>query len=202
MVKLYVLALSAATASAFAPASPLATTRCRPIFRFFRVFSEWSSGVDPGSGAAYWYNEVTGESRWADEGDAGGQGQAAGYAQQGQGDGQQSSYMQATYDSPDPEEDGHLFFQAGDTIQVTQQGEPGGYWEGALNGQVGWFPSNYCVPADAQRSQHALEAAATMSNQYPRLSTQVKSTQPTFKTTDEYEQWLVQQESELFVMFM
>jgi hypothetical protein len=27
---------------------------------------------------------------------------------------------------------------------VLQQGEPGGWWEGALYDQVGWFPSSFC----------------------------------------------------------
>ncbi|XP_056312632.1 rho guanine nucleotide exchange factor 7b isoform X1 [Danio aesculapii] len=35
-----------------------------------------------------------------------------------------------------------LSFSKGDIIQVTRQ-EEGGWWEGALNGKTGWFPSNY-----------------------------------------------------------
>ncbi|KAM6985874.1 rho guanine nucleotide exchange factor 7a [Aplochiton taeniatus] len=35
-----------------------------------------------------------------------------------------------------------LSFSKGDIISVTRQ-EDGGWWEGALNGKAGWFPSNY-----------------------------------------------------------
>ncbi|KAI5618416.1 rho guanine nucleotide exchange factor 7 isoform X1 [Silurus asotus] len=35
-----------------------------------------------------------------------------------------------------------LCFNKGDIIQVIRQ-EDGGWWEGALNGKTGWFPSNY-----------------------------------------------------------
>ena len=35
-----------------------------------------------------------------------------------------------------------LTFNKGDIINVTRQ-EEGGWWEGALNGKTGWFPSNY-----------------------------------------------------------
>ena len=90
------------------------------------------------------------------------QGQTAGYAQQGQSgyaqqdqsgyaeQGQpyvqqqaQALYVQANYDFLNAEP-GQLSFRAGDFIQVTQQGPPGEWWGGALNGQVGWFPANYC----------------------------------------------------------
>ncbi|TGZ70621.1 hypothetical protein CRM22_003100 [Opisthorchis felineus] len=37
-----------------------------------------------------------------------------------------------------------LTFKKGDTISVTQQLD-GGWWQGSLNGVVGWFPSNYVV---------------------------------------------------------
>ena len=43
-----------------------------------------------------------------------------------------------------PQQEGELGFRAGDVIQVTQQGEAGGWWEGTLNGQAGYFPSNFC----------------------------------------------------------
>lgn len=35
-----------------------------------------------------------------------------------------------------------LSFSKGDIISVSRQ-EDGGWWEGSLNGQTGWFPSNY-----------------------------------------------------------
>ena len=64
---------------------------------------------------------------------------------QGQQQGQQELlwYVQAASDYADPET-GRLHFRAGDVIEVVQQGEPAGWWEGSLNGQVGWFPSNFC----------------------------------------------------------
>ena len=43
-----------------------------------------------------------------------------------------------------PQQEGELGFRAGDYIQVTQQGEPGGWWEGSLDGRMGWFPSSFC----------------------------------------------------------
>ena len=52
-------------------------------------------------------------------------------------------YVQATFDFTEPEAE-QLCFQAGDVIEVVQQGETAGWWEGSLNGQVGWFPSNFC----------------------------------------------------------
>jgi len=74
-----------------------------------------------------------------------GQAQQGGYGQQQQqpgGYGQQ--YVQAYYDMQGDPAQGQLSFRAGDTIQVTQAGEPEGWWEGSLNGQVGWFPSTFC----------------------------------------------------------
>lgn len=35
-----------------------------------------------------------------------------------------------------------LSFNKGDMISVSRQ-EDGGWWEGSLNGNKGWFPSNY-----------------------------------------------------------
>ena len=55
----------------------------------------------------------------------------------------QPLYVQASYDFPNPEP-GQLGFRAGDVIVVTQQGNPDDWWEGSLNGQVGWFPSTFC----------------------------------------------------------
>jgi hypothetical protein len=55
----------------------------------------------------------------------------------------QPLYVEALSDYAAQQED-DLAFRAGDVIQVTQQGEPGGYWAGSLNGQGGWFPSNLC----------------------------------------------------------
>ena len=37
-----------------------------------------------------------------------------------------------------------LSFRAGDVIQVLKQLDSG-WWDGIVNGQRGWFPSNYCV---------------------------------------------------------
>lgn len=65
--------------------------------------------------------------------------QASGQAPQASG----HVYVQALSDfvAQQPED---LGFRAGDVVTVTQQGESGAWWEGSLNGQVGWFPSNFC----------------------------------------------------------
>ena len=55
----------------------------------------------------------------------------------------QPLYVQAAFDFR-AEHEGDLGFRAGDIIEVTQQGELDGWWEGSLNGQIGWFPSSYC----------------------------------------------------------
>jgi len=55
----------------------------------------------------------------------------------------QPMYVQAAYDFHTPGQ-GELAFSAGDIIEVTQQGQPDDWWEGSLNGQVGYFPSNFC----------------------------------------------------------
>ncbi|TNN72758.1 Rho guanine nucleotide exchange factor 6 [Liparis tanakae] len=41
-----------------------------------------------------------------------------------------------------PNNEDELSFNKGDLIHVMRQ-EEGGWWEGALNGKTGWFPSNY-----------------------------------------------------------
>jgi hypothetical protein len=61
-------------------------------------------------------------------------------------------YVRALSDHPYPRP-GELGFRAGDAILLLQRGEPGGWWQGSLNGQAGWFPSNYCsAPHEAQQS--------------------------------------------------
>ena len=60
------------------------------------------------------------------------------------------SYVQALSDFT-PHHPGELGFRAGDIIQVMQPGETGGWWEGLLNGQAGWFPSNYCSAPQSSR---------------------------------------------------
>jgi hypothetical protein len=71
-----------------------------------------------------------------------------GYAQQ-----TTPAYVQAEFDFPNPAA-GQLRFRTGDVIEVTQQGEPDGWWVGMLNGQVGDFPSNFCsAPYYAQQTQ-------------------------------------------------
>ena len=75
-------------------------------------------------------------------------GQQGQYQQQPQqpqqnGLGQPQLYVEATYDFSSPDTQA-LTFRAGDIIQVTQRGNPNDWWAGSLNGQLGWFPSNYC----------------------------------------------------------
>jgi len=68
--------------------------------------------------------------------------QQSGYQQGGVGQNQRY-YVQATCDYA-AEQAGYLGFRLGEVIEVLQQGEPGGWWEGALYDQVGWFPSSFC----------------------------------------------------------
>ncbi|XP_057205047.1 rho guanine nucleotide exchange factor 6 isoform X2 [Triplophysa rosa] len=52
-----------------------------------------------------------------------------------------------------------LSFSKGELIHVTRQ-EDGGWWEGALNGKTGWFPSNYVrevKPCDKPISPKAIK---------------------------------------------
>ncbi|CAL8072571.1 unnamed protein product [Calicophoron daubneyi] len=50
-------------------------------------------------------------------------------------------FVQALYDYTRKHTD-ELSFKRGDVLAVSQQLD-GGWWEGSLNGVVGWFPSNY-----------------------------------------------------------
>lgn len=52
-------------------------------------------------------------------------------------------FMQALYDY-NPDDKKELSFRANDLIQVITQLECG-WWDGAINGVRGWFPSNYCM---------------------------------------------------------
>ncbi|KAM6999763.1 rho guanine nucleotide exchange factor 6 isoform 2-T2 [Tautogolabrus adspersus] len=51
------------------------------------------------------------------------------------------SLVKARFNFKQNNED-ELSFNKGDLILVTRQ-EEGGWWEGSLNGKMGWFPSNY-----------------------------------------------------------
>lgn len=73
----------------------------------------------------------------------GGYGQQGGYDQQYA---QPVGYVRANYDMDGDPAQGQLSFRAGDVIEVLQHGDPDGWSEGSINGQVGWFPSNFCVP--------------------------------------------------------
>lgn len=44
---------------------------------------------------------------------------------------------------PHPSPKGDLGFRQGDVVQVVEQ-RADGWWKGSLNGQLGWFPSNFC----------------------------------------------------------
>jgi len=69
-------------------------------------------------------------------------------------------YVRALYDY-DADDRTSLSFRQGDTIQVITQ-LASGWWDGIINGERGWFPSNYCVvvtgPEDAlaRNSQQSL----------------------------------------------
>lgn len=52
-------------------------------------------------------------------------------------------YVRALYDYS-TDDTTSLSFRAGDVIQVLKQLDSG-WWDGIVNGQRGWFPSNYCI---------------------------------------------------------
>jgi len=52
-------------------------------------------------------------------------------------------FVRALYDYS-TEDTTSLSFRAGDVIQVLKQLDSG-WWDGIVNGQRGWFPSNYCI---------------------------------------------------------
>jgi len=63
-----------------------------------------------------------------------------GYEQGGGGGG--GKQCRALYDYPG-ENESDLAFYAGAVINVTNDTDPSGWWEGELDGVVGWFPSNF-----------------------------------------------------------
>ncbi|XP_018410550.1 PREDICTED: rho guanine nucleotide exchange factor 6 isoform X2 [Nanorana parkeri] len=68
--------------------------------------------------------------------------------------------VKAKFDFKQQNED-ELSFCKGDTLYVTRV-EDGGWWEGALNGKTGWFPSNYVKelkPNDKPLSPKALKGS-------------------------------------------
>lgn len=61
-----------------------------------------------------------------------------------------------------------LTFERGDVITVTQKLE-GGWWEGRLAGQTGWFPSNHLAATEDALASRAEDGAA-QSEQGDRMS--------------------------------
>lgn len=51
----------------------------------------------------------------------------------------------ALYDYPGdgPGQDGDLVFAAGDVINILDESDASGWWQGELNGATGYFPSNF-----------------------------------------------------------
>ncbi|XP_063793503.1 rho guanine nucleotide exchange factor 6 isoform X2 [Pseudophryne corroboree] len=74
------------------------------------------------------------------------------------GNGGSQLVVKAKFNFKQQNED-ELSFCKGDTIYVTKMID-GGWWEGSLNGKMGWFPSNYvkeCKPNDKPLSPKALQ---------------------------------------------
>mmetsp|Transcript_9942 Transcript_9942/g.25702 ORF Transcript_9942/g.25702 Transcript_9942/m.25702 type:complete len:161 (-) Transcript_9942:305-787(-) len=115
-----------------------------------------------------------------------------GYHQQDQSDYAQQAQplcVQAIADYLYPQQ-GELGFRTGDVIQVAQQGEAGGWWEGWINGQGGWFPSNYCSsPYYAQVPQQQATYGYTQDAAPPKLSREHDIYDPR-SCTQTYQQWL------------
>ncbi|TPP67740.1 hypothetical protein FGIG_04350, partial [Fasciola gigantica] len=61
-----------------------------------------------------------------------------------------------------------LSFKRGETILVSRQMD-GGWWEGSLNGVVGWFPSNYVVPLPS--TSITVDDRRSVDDQYLHLRT-------------------------------
>ncbi|KAI5630069.1 rho guanine nucleotide exchange factor 6 isoform X2 [Silurus asotus] len=60
-----------------------------------------------------------------------------------------------------------LSFNKGELIHVTRQ-EEGGWWEGALNGKTGWFPSNYV--REVKPSEKPISPKAVKGFDVPQLT--------------------------------
>lgn len=60
-------------------------------------------------------------------------------------------YVRALYDY-DADDQISLSFRQGDIIQVLTQLESG-WWDGIVNGERGWFPSNYCEFVDEKTGE-------------------------------------------------
>jgi len=55
---------------------------------------------------------------------------------------QSTSLVRALYDY-DAENEGDLSFKEGDMINILDKSDPSGWWQGEVNGNVGFFPSNF-----------------------------------------------------------
>ncbi|XP_053555202.1 rho guanine nucleotide exchange factor 6 isoform X2 [Bombina bombina] len=78
------------------------------------------------------------------------------------GNGSCQMVVKARFNFKQQNED-ELSFCKGDTIHVIRV-EEGGWWEGTLNGKIGWFPSNYVKevkPTDKPLSPKALKGCET-----------------------------------------
>ena len=65
------------------------------------------------------------------------------------------------------EEGGYLVFDAGERIEVVEEGEPGGWWRGELNGRVGWFPAAFCTIEAAPTTAVAADSGSLLSGIVP-----------------------------------
>ncbi|XP_056396293.1 rho guanine nucleotide exchange factor 6 isoform X2 [Hyla sarda] len=78
-----------------------------------------------------------------------------------------------------------LSFSKGDTIHVTKVID-GGWWEGTLNGKMGWFPSNYvkeCKPNDKPLSPKGLkvcDSAQLTKNYYTEVVQNILETERSY----------------------
>lgn len=67
-----------------------------------------------------------------------------------------NDWVRALYDY-ESEDRTSLSFQGGDVVQVLTRLDSG-WWDGVINGQRGWFPSNYCEvvsPKESRQLDHA-----------------------------------------------
>ena len=59
----------------------------------------------------------------------------------------------------DGDGEGELSFKEGDRIKIVEEGAPDDWWMGELNGNNGFFPSNFCKIVSAPPPAPATQAA-------------------------------------------
>ena len=92
----------------------------------------------------------------------------------------QEKYAIAEHDCP-ADGEGELSLKIGDRILITEEGAPGDWWAGELNGVVGYFPIDFCrveeeeaAPAAGASASGATAATASTPAEQPPTEADVK----------------------------